>query len=377
MNRHAERGRAVEILDLARQHGLEDLACESIARGDSPGQFRERLAKRLLVRSMGGGFSFSRMLGGMAAGTLDGLEAEVLQETARAAGKAYDPQRVTIPFSAFTRDLSTATPGAGGYLAGTETGEAVDTLRPWSVVARAGVTVLERLRGDQSIPRTTGNVTVHWLDSETAEPTASQPALGSISMTPKTASAFTPFSRNFGVQANGETFVRRELLRTAGIAVDVASLNGSGVAGQPLGLLNHTGYHAQTGTSLAFTGVLAMKKNVAESNAADADIAYIATPAIRELLEGREKVADTAQFIWATDSVADRPAYVSTIVPTATMVAGVWSELVVGFWSGIEVELNPFDPDGFKAGTIQARVMVTMDTAVLHPAAFSVARAVT
>jgi len=41
------------------------------------------------------------------------------------------------------------------------------------------------------------------------------------------------------------------------------------------------------------------------------------------------------------------------------------------------LELNPFDTTGFKSGIIQARVLVSCDNAVLHPAGFVVASSIT
>jgi len=76
--------------------------------------------------------------------------------------------------------------------------------------------------------------------------------------------------------------------------------------------------------------------------------------------------------------VADRRAYASTDVPTATMGCGDLSNLFLGLWgAGFVIEINPFDPSGFKAGIIQARVIVTCDVCVLHPSSFVVASSIT
>src|SRR5262245_30966465 len=98
----------VEMFDLARRHGVEDLAASSALRGDTLSSFKTQLLKRLYMRQMGGAFSFARVVQGMEVGRIDGIEAEVLQDAARAAGVSYDPQRVFVPWGAFVRDLTTA-----------------------------------------------------------------------------------------------------------------------------------------------------------------------------------------------------------------------------------------------------------------------------
>jgi len=50
----------------------------------------------------------------------------------------------------------------------------------------------------------------------------------------------------------------------------------------------------------------------------------------------------------------------------------------LGIWgSGFVLEINPYDSTGFKTGTIQARILVNLDVAVLHPAAFCKAESIT
>lgn len=373
----AERNRAYEILMLARRHGLEDLGDQALAMGDSVSSFRTKLLSRLTTRELGGTFSFQRALSGMVSQGLDGLEREVAQETAKVAGVAFDPHKLVAPWGLFTRDLTTTVAGAGGYLAGVDTGEALDVLRPWSVTARAGITVLERLQASFVLPRTTAKSTAYWLVNQATNVTESTPSTGSVAFAPKEAGAYLEYSRNFalGTRAAGEQYIRRELLRTVGSLVDAAVLNGPGGAGEPLGLLNTAGIGSVTGTSLAHDDVANMKETVATANAPDESIAFLGTPAVRELLEIRERATGSG-FIWDNDQVASRPAHVSTDVPSATLICGAWSELILGLWGpGLEFSVNPYA--GFKEGIIGARVMVACDVGVQHAAAFCAAGSIT
>jgi hypothetical protein len=153
------------------------------------------------------------------------------------------------------------------------------------------------------------------------------------------------------------------------VIADTAVLNGSGVSGEPQGLLNISGLSTQTGTSLAWTGVLHMKKLAADANAADADIAFISTPAIRETLEARVRLATYGDgFVWENDRIANCPAYATTLMPTATMLSGPMSQVVFATWGGgIVIELNPNDPTLFKSGVTQIAVVMSCDVGVVCP----------
>lgn len=310
--------------------------------------------------------------------TLSGsFEAEINADLQRI-HPATTTNSMVIPFWALhRRDLTVANASAGGYLVSGETPEALDTLRPWSVAARAGITVLPNLVGNQLIPKTNTNISGGWLSTEATALTESQPAVGQLAMVPKTAGAFLEFSRQLSIQANAEMFARRELSRTVGTLVDQAIINGSGAAGQPQGILNTAGIATQSGATLGLAGVANMKQQVADANAPDAGIAFLATNPVRELLEVRERASGSG-FVWDNDRVASLPAFTSTVVPAATMLCGYWPDVFLGLWGpGLEFQVNPYDQTGFRAGIIQARVLVSCDVAVAHPAAFCVSSSIT
>lgn len=317
--------------------------------------------------------SLSRVVQGLSSGKLDGEDREVLEETARRNGKPFDALR---PYIAF-RDLVVAVGSAGGYLRPTEVREAVDILRPWSVTTKAGMLVESGLVGDVAVPKVTQKTTPSWVSTETSQVSPSQPTLSQVAMSPKTVGDVVVFSRQLSKQANADRFVGRELLRTLGTAIDQAVIAGTGASGQPLGLLSTAGVQTQSGTTLN-AGVFTMKRKSADANANDEAITFLSTPTIRELLEARLLATGSGRFVWEKDQVADRRAYVSTDVPTATMICGDWSLIALGIWGqGFELQINPYDSTGFKAGLIQARMLVTCDVAVLHPSAFVVASSIT
>ena len=313
--------------------------------------------------------SLSRVVLGLSRGELNGEDRECLQETARRNNQVFDPLR---PFLEF-RDLL----AAASYLKQTEVRATIDILRQFSVTNQAGVLIESGLTGDMAFPKVTVKSSPAWLNTETAQISPSTPTLSQIALTPKQVGALIVFSRQLSKQANADRFVGRELLRTIGGAVDQAVINGSGASGQPLGILNTVGLQAQSGTTLN-AGTATMKRKSAEANVTDESITFLSTPAVRELLEGRERATGGGRFVWDKDQVADRRALVSTDVPTATMLCGDFALVYFGIWGqGFVLEINPYDTAGFKAGLIQGRMLVSCDVAVLHPSAFVVATSIT
>jgi len=306
-------------------------------------------------------------------GELLGENREALQESAKRDGVVFDGVRPYLSF----RDLSVAAGAAGGFLKQTDVQESVDILRPWSVMARAGVQVEFGLVGDQVVPKVSAKTTPNWLPTEATQGTATTPQLSQVSLAPKDLVGSLQYSRQFSKQANAPAFAARELLRTVGAAVDEAVIAGTGVSGQPTGIINTNGIQTQSGTTLN-SGVNTMKQKSAEANVTDENIAFLSTPAVRALLENRERVTGSGRFVWDKDQVADRAAHVSTDIPTATMLAGDFSLIYLGFWgAGLVLEINPYEQTNFRSGVIQARVLVSCDVAVLHPGAFIVASSIT
>jgi HK97 family phage major capsid protein len=91
----------------------------------------------------------------------EGAQAEYLQETARIAGRGYDQAAAIIDWP-FLRADTVGSAASGGYLVESQVPQTViDILRPWSVVAKAGVSAMTGLRGNVSLPRLAGTVTAN------------------------------------------------------------------------------------------------------------------------------------------------------------------------------------------------------------------------
>lgn len=377
------------------QHFERELAEDQRGR-DRKGRFSlaRAIEQMATIGASGGDERFGRVALGSA---LSGVEAEYFSETQRLAG-GLPSAGVILPWSFFrrptaqwpdlvagdqramqTRDLTVASTPGGGYLVGTENLEAHDLLAPWSATLRSGVTLVTGLRDSVAVPRVTGDPVITWQVSEGTAVSPSQPTLAQVAVTPKSARAIVNVSRLLRLQSDIDNVLARVLLRCAGYVIDRAVLDGSGAAGQPLGIMRTPGISTQSGTSLAWSGVLAMKGNAAAINAQDGRIGFVGTPAVRTLLEGREKATGNGGFIWQDDRIASCGANATTNMPTASLLAGPFAEAFYLSWGpGITLEVNPYDSTLFKQGVIQIAVVMTCDVVVAcAPSGFTKSESIT
>lgn len=327
---------------------------------------RERTADR---------FSPAKFLLNLIDGHLEYADYKTMEE--RAGSDPFDRARPPWTFDDLydERDLIAATAPLGGYAVGSETRDPVDLLPPSSPFRQGGLIVQSGLVGNQLVPRCSGSMTFPWIPTEGTQATGSDPSLQQIALTPKTVVGLVKISRQLLLQSTADLFVRLHMRRGLTMALETAMLNGSGASGEPTGILNTTGIGVTTGTALAQAGVVEMKRKSSDANVNDSNITFTAPPAIRELLEKRERATGSG-MIWDGDRVASRPAFATTSMPSATMLCGDFSLCFLGIWGqGFVLEADP--SSDFRAQKITFRMVLTCDLAVLLPAAFVKAAAVT
>lgn len=323
-------------------------------------------------------FSLARLLSQMSQphGLRDGYERELAGAAAAAAGESFDQHRAYVPLGALVRDMSAAGVSGSNYLVGSTLADPVDVLRPWSVVARAGITVMPGLVGNLLIPRVSSAASAAWT-TEGSQFTETQPTVGQSSLTPKHAAATIDFTHSWRQQAEAaEPLLRAQLLRAVGELLDAAFFSGSGASGQPAGLLlQSTG--TQSGTSLAHAGVLAMRKTALNAGAQEDRLRWVGPPTIQELLGSRERASGGGRFLWDADGILGRPAHSTKNAPASTLVLGDFSAAVLGIFGPLaaKVEVNPYAD--FSRGLMSARIIIQCDYAFPQPGAFVVASSVT
>lgn len=317
------------------------------------------------------------------------FELECSRAVATKIGAAPNPHKFYVPFEVMTRqlpvpmkrDLTVATAGAGGYLVATENAGFIEILRNRSVAFNMGARRLSGLQGSLTIPRQSAAGTAVWLANEASTITENQQTFVQVAMSPKSVGAYTEISRQLLLQANpsAEGIVTDDLAQVVALAADLAVIAGSGAGGQPTGIINTAGIGAVTGTSLAYAGILEFQTDVATANVRPVSGGYVTTPAVAALLMARQRFTSTDTPLWNGNvwdgAMSGFRAMSSNQVPSANMLFGDWSEVVVGEWGVLEVEVNPYA--NFQAGIVGVRAIYSMDVGVRRPFAFSLATTIT
>lgn len=330
-------------------------------------------------------YSLSRAIRAMIDGKSVGYESECHQELRRQGHEARHNGGILVPTGALVakRDMTAGSASAGGYLVATQNVSFIDLLRSRLICGEMGATILNGLRDNVTIPKQTAAATANWLANEGASITESQMTLGQIAMTPKTVGAYTEVSRQLLLQSSpaADQVVADDLAKVVALAVDAAAIAGTGASGQPTGIINTAGIGSVDGASLDYAKVLEFQTDVLGASAVVNPEAtgFVTTPAVAALLLQRQKVSSTYSPLWE-GSVRDGQmvgarAMTTTAMPSASMIFGDWSQLVVGEWGILELATNPFAD--FAKGVIGIRAMQSVDIAVRHAGSFSLATSIT
>jgi HK97 family phage major capsid protein/HK97 family phage prohead protease len=326
-------------------------------------------------------FSFVRAINALAnpsdrdAQEAAGFEREVSRAAAQKNGRNVRGIMVPTDVLRSKRDLTVGTASAGGNLVATDllADSFIDLLRNRSVVQRLGAGTLNGLVGNIAVPKQSGGATAYWV-AESGAPTESQQTIAQVTMTPKTLGAYTDFSRRLILQSSidVETMVRNDLVNVIALEVDRAALYGSGSSNQPTGLKNITNVNTKDFAAAVptFAELVGMETEVAADNADIGAMAYVVNAAMRGSLKTSVKFGSgTEMTIWEPgNTVNGYRTEVSNQIVTGDVFFGAWSNLILGFWSGIDLTVDPYA--GATSGTVRVIALQDMDLMVRYPEAF-------
>lgn len=318
-----------------------------------------------------------------------GREREISQEVARRAGRPF--QGIAVPLAALAapvehRVLTTQDPaiGPGGNIIATDLGPLIDPLRSRLVIGRLGARVLSGLVGNLDLPRLAASATSGWVAENTAL-TPSDHEFEKVSLRPKHVGAICEFSRNMLQQSSTdiEALIRADLAAVIARAIDKAAINGGGTADEPAGVLANNDIGTFSLATVSWPNVLDAILDIETANTEGT--AWLTHPKVVKTLRTTTKVSGdtTGNFIMSEPgSLAGFPLVTTTQVPTTlggggnktALVFGDWSELVVAYWSQLDILVNPYEAGAYAKGNVRVRAMATCDVALRHPEAFTAAQ---
>jgi len=407
-----ERSRTNEIAALGEAHakrGGDKLAMQFIREGKTVEDFRAALldaaAKEPQTDTVqlnareAKDYSYVRAIAAALARAegqnVSGFEVEISQDIERAMpanikrnGGIFVPlslQRAPIAESLYN------TSGKGASTVFTQAGDFIELLRNASVAVGLGARVMSGLTGPVSFPKQTGGASAYWMaENDGTNVTASNAALGSVALSPKTLQGTTAFSRQLMTQSSldVEGFIREDLAAAHALAWDLAVLHGTGNNNQPTGI-----YAASDVNSVAFGGVptyallIDMITEVLKDNALNGALAFVTTPGLAGKLAKTVVAANTdTRMLWEgklnEGAVAGYRAVASNQVSAVLgggaeqgLIFGNWNDVMIGNFGSMELVVDPYSLK--KQGMIEVTSFQLCDIALRHGQSFTKGTGVT
>jgi HK97 family phage major capsid protein len=339
-------------------------------------------------------FSITKAIGAALGEDVDaGFEREISAEVKRrSGGRKFQgiaiPDQVFIERRAFGDNVMTIGEGTGSgaaselYQVQHRPDLFIDRLRSALVVGRLGATVLDGLVGEQQIPRQTGSATAQWLaEDEDIDDTAL--AFDDVTLLPRTVGAITSYSRRTLINATPsiEQIVRNDLAAVIASAIDTAALTGDGSGNKPKGVTAQTNVtEMDLSGGATWEGVLDFVATIDGADAALGSLGWAMSAWSAKKLRATTRVQSdgSAGYIMeGPNSLAGYPVAISSAFPgdgstagTGTVIFGAWSQLLVGYWSGTDLLVNPYADSAYARGRVLVRAMRDCDVGVRHSEAF-------
>jgi HK97 family phage major capsid protein len=276
------------------------------------------------------------------------------------------------------RAMATVPGASGGYMVDVENMGFIDILRARSVAIRMGARVLSGLQGNVTFGRQTGKATVTWQPGENSAATATDQALGQLSMTPKTAITITDVSEQLLRQTGGgaEMMITADLATTIAIdGLDKAVISGAGGA-QPLGIKNTTGVTTgQDAASVTYAKAIAFVTAAGAANAIRGNPGWVTNIAGSVKLMQVQRFTGTDTPLWEGNpldgTLTGFRAMSSEQLAAGELIFGSWDEVIIGEWGVLELAK---DRGGtrFNAAQVGIRALWMVDVMLRYPQAFVV-----
>lgn len=309
-------------------------------------------------------FSFAKLFNGMLTKNFKdcGLEVDLCKEAMATVG----------------RDMSTVADPNGGFLVPLQVmeSELVPLLQETVQIYAWGARRLPGLSGSPvEINKITGGTTAYWVGENTTV-TNSDMETGKMYLTPRACAALVNLSNRLVKLSNpnAESLVREQMVTDLGLAIESAAINGTGSSTQPLGILQATGIGTVTSFGAA-SGSGAYDKlqdvvfTLRAAKALRGKLGWLLHPNVLREFAKMKDPTDASQpksrrvlSDGLEDKILGYPYYVTTQIPTNTLLFGNASDLIIGEWGTIA--LRSSDVAGSAFEKMQTKVLAAMEVDV-------------
>lgn len=333
------------------------------------------------MRGLTDGFSIGKAVTEGLAGRLTGREAEYAQERQRQGEqRSGNGILIAIPTEAIlggeTRALKTTTPGAGpgSNLIATDLAAMTDRRRASLKIETLGATVLRNLTGNLDLPRLKSSGTAGWV-AEHTNAARSDAQFEKTSLGPKTATAEYEVSRRMLLQTTAlDTVLQNDLSYLLSQALDTAAIKGGGT-NEPTGILSTAGVASVTGGAFD-SDITADLIAALETDNVTGTTGFLTNPSVMNTARKTKDV--DGHVIPLAELFHSERVETSTQVPSDLgvgtdkngLIYGEWASLYLGYWSGIDLLVNPYHTDVASKGGVLLHAFLDCDVVVRHPEGF-------
>ncbi len=329
-----------------------------------------------------------------------GFERELSEQIAKATKK--EARGLFIPDAAFrtltgVTDVDSHITGNGAATVATNllAGSYIDALVARTVLGAAGVTTLYGLTGDIAIPKG-GTATAGWLTAEDGDATVASPAFSQINGTPHTISSNVDISRKLALQSSlsVQAIITGLILDAIARGIEAAALDGTGSSGQPTGVSATAGINSVsslTAGAPTHDALVDFWEKIYTANAAGASMKFIGSPAVKALLCKTRDIlpfnntgakanssvvgAVGGEFLCTKDGTVEGYEFLmSGLCNAKKLYFGDWSQLILAFWSGVDLTVDPYSLS--TKGALRLVAFQDCDVLVRHPQAFAIGTAI-
>ena len=292
-------------------------------------------------------------------------------------------------------DSGTTSPGGGYVIPSQVMTDIIQLTRAQAQVLSLGVTVLPDLKGSPvHMPKQLSAGSIAWY-AQNQTITLSDSTYGDVMLTPKIAAMRCQFSNLLNILSNPamEELIRRDFARVLALEIDRVILEGSGVSGQPMGILNMPGTQAfAIGTNggifgwdqaTDFLGMLEdanipqekigiawhpatkrmLKKAKVPQYSGDTAGAYVVPPFVSD-----QKLRDTLGIPFANSTQLATNLTKGSGNALSRVYGANWSEIVLGMWGSMELMATSVGGSAWTTNSVEVRLIQNLDVAARHTA---------